>query len=80
VFLEIPSIRAIALTGNPSARCNWRISAESSTDNTLPPPSSDEPGWQGEGQNSRTGLFSNADDTKRRSVCEVAFADAHQRP
>jgi hypothetical protein len=37
VFLEIPSSRAIAFTGMPSARCNRRISAQSSTDSTLPP-------------------------------------------
>jgi hypothetical protein len=33
VFLEIPSTRAIALTGICSARCSRRISAQSSTDN-----------------------------------------------
>src|SRR6185437_13460127 len=34
VFLETPSTRAIILIGNRSARCNLRISAQSSTDNT----------------------------------------------
>ena len=34
VFLETPNSRAIALIGNPSARCSLRISAQSSTDNT----------------------------------------------
>src|SRR5689334_24647052 len=34
VFRETPNFRAIALIGNPSARCNRRISAQSSTDNT----------------------------------------------
>jgi hypothetical protein len=34
VFPGIPSIRAIALTGSPAARCNLLISAQSSTDNT----------------------------------------------
>ena len=33
VFLEIPNVLAINLIGNPSARCNLRISAQSSTDN-----------------------------------------------
>src|SRR5258708_3099684 len=39
VFLEIPSVRAIALTGISSARCSLRISAQSSTVSThsLPP-------------------------------------------
>lgn len=35
VFLEIPSVRAIAFTEMPSARCNGRISAQSSTDSAL---------------------------------------------
>ncbi len=34
VFLETPIIRAIALTGIPSARCSLRISAQSSTEST----------------------------------------------
>lgn len=33
VFLEIPNVLAINLIGNPSARCNRRISAQSSTAN-----------------------------------------------
>ena len=33
VFLEIPNVLAINLIGNPSARYNLRISAQSSTDN-----------------------------------------------
>ncbi|COZ88703.1 Uncharacterised protein [Mycobacterium tuberculosis] len=33
MFLEIPSTRAIILIGKPSARCNRRISAQSSTVN-----------------------------------------------
>jgi hypothetical protein len=33
VFLEMPNVLAINLIGNPSARCNRRISAQSSTDN-----------------------------------------------
>ena len=39
VFLETPSVRAIALIGIPSARCSRRISAQSSTDSNpfLPP-------------------------------------------
>jgi hypothetical protein len=40
MFLEIPSIRAIALTGIPSARCSLRASAQSSTVSTLSPPGS----------------------------------------
>ena len=35
MLLETPNFRAIALIGNPSARCSRRISAQSSTDNTL---------------------------------------------
>ena len=34
VFLDTPNTRAITLIGIPSARCNLRISAQSSTDNT----------------------------------------------
>ena len=34
VFFEIPSLRAIARIAMPSARCNRRISAQSSTLNT----------------------------------------------
>src|SRR5271156_698840 len=33
VFLETPNVLAIILIGKPSARCNLRISAQSSTDN-----------------------------------------------
>src|SRR4051812_9713644 len=39
VFLETPNFLAIALIGNPSARCSRRISAQSSTDNTPSSPS-----------------------------------------
>jgi hypothetical protein len=39
VFLDTPSTRAITLIGNPSARCNRRISAQSSTHNTPSSPS-----------------------------------------
>jgi hypothetical protein len=34
VFLETPITRAITLTGIFSARCNLRISAQSSTEST----------------------------------------------
>jgi hypothetical protein len=34
VFFEIPIVLAITLIGTPSARCNRRISAQSSTDLT----------------------------------------------
>ena len=34
VFRDIPITRAITLTGIPSARCNLRISAQSSTEST----------------------------------------------
>jgi hypothetical protein len=34
VFLETPNVLAIILIGNRSARCNRRISAQSSTFNT----------------------------------------------
>lgn len=34
VFFEIPSLRAMARIAIPSARCNRRISAQSSTFNT----------------------------------------------
>ena len=34
VLRETPNVLAIILIGNPSARCNLRISAQSSTDNT----------------------------------------------
>ena len=44
MFRATPSVRAITLIGSPSARCSLRISAQSSTDNTPPPPGSDEPG------------------------------------
>jgi hypothetical protein len=40
VFFEIPIDLAITLIGTPSARCNRRISAQSSTDNTPYPPAS----------------------------------------
>src|SRR5690349_5513274 len=44
--------RAIILIGNPSARCNRRISAQSSTDNTPPPPGPVKARRLGRGQNS----------------------------
>jgi hypothetical protein len=37
VLREYPITRAIALIGMPSARCNRRVSAQSSTDNTSLP-------------------------------------------
>jgi hypothetical protein len=40
VFRDTPITRVIILIDNPSARCNRRISAQSSTDNT---PSSSRP-------------------------------------
>src|SRR3954454_17692524 len=49
VFLETPNTRAITLIGNPSDLRKRRISAQSSTDNTLRPPRL---GWS---QGQRTG-------------------------
>src|SRR6516164_10780590 len=50
VLRDTFNTRAIILIGNPSARCNLRISAQSSTDNT---PSSSRPD---QGQETRKGV------------------------
>ena len=68
VFFEIPNTRAITLIGIRSARCNRRISAQSSTDNTpCPPPARCEPECRAGGQNSAAaqGQFSRAVDAIR---------------
>jgi hypothetical protein len=66
VFLEIPSALAIALIGMPSDRCNRRISAQSSTDNTPVPSGSVRARVSGQGvkvQMPRGGQDSSAVDT-----------------
>jgi hypothetical protein len=52
VLREIPNVRAINLIGNPSARCNRRISAQSSTDNNSLLLSARKPRLNEGGQNS----------------------------
>jgi hypothetical protein len=69
VFRDTPQTRAITRTDNPSARCNLRISAQSSTDNTsLPSLARLEPGSKEVGQLScsDTGSVSRAADTFHR--------------
>ena len=74
VFRETFIIRAICLTGSPSARCNRRISAQSSTEITcfLPGPARARlPGRRVKIRMPRRGQYSPAVDTDRRFCAAV---------